>query len=146
MFLFKRSLQSILLAIVAAFLSACASVAQPNEAFGYYFMSGDDSCKRMTLYLETRVRCYDSAGRFTQFRDALSNEQMARYSANRREQALQMQQLTNQLESTGASWQRATQSIQNAPVYTPPAVQPIYQPGQGQVRCITAGIYTNCRY
>lgn len=55
-------------------------------------------------------------------------------------QALQMQSLANSLQQLGTAMTPPPQAI-----YTPPPIIPV-TPFGGSVRCITTGIYTNCRY
>lgn len=59
----------------------------------------------------------------------------------------QMQQLSQQLAQTGQQFQQHGQQIsQSASQFTPPQVMPITPYGGSTIKCINAGIYTNCRY
>ena len=85
--------------------------------------------------------CIDSNGRDSGYRDAMTDQQLQMYQFNQQMQAQQMQQLNQQLQQTGKAWQPPPPQP-----YTAPQVTPLTPPGGNQVRCINAGVYTNCRY
>lgn len=135
------------LLIFTAMLSACATTAAPNFFNGNYYMAGDDSCRKFRQISDRAIMCMDSQGRETGYREAMTPQQMQMYQAHQLNQQMQMQRLTQQLNQMGQSYQRSAETMyQQSQQYYPPAVQPITPPGGNQIRCINAGIYTNCRY
>jgi len=69
----------------------------------------------------------------------MTDQQLQMYQFNQQLQMQQIQELNQQLQQTGNSWQPM-------PQYTAPQVAPLTRPGGNQIRCINTGPYTNCRY
>lgn len=127
--------------------AGCASqAATPNFVNGRYFMGGDDSCKHYRMLSSDRIMCVDSAGRDTGYRDAMTDQQLMMWQQNRAYEQMQMQQLNQQMQQASQSFQQQQyQNLQQSQQWSAPAV-PSYQQNNNTVRCISAGIYTNCRY
>lgn len=140
-------MKKIALCALYALLVGCSSNAAPNFINGHYYMAGDSACSRYQVLSETRIMCMNSSGNYSGYRDAMNDQQLQMYHYQQMNEQVQMQQFNQQLQQTGQSWQQSGQQIlQQSQQYTPPAVTPIQPPGGNQVRCINAGIYTNCRY
>lgn len=57
-----------------------------------------------------------------------------------------LQALSNQLQGMSASFNaQAQNTLRQSSQYVAPQVAPIQQPNSGDIRCIQAGIYVNCR-
>jgi hypothetical protein len=111
-------------------LAGCAgpgpSASQPDPADRFILacMDGNaDACRSVTV---------------------LARQYRVRHEVQAQQQQLELQALTQSLYQFGASVNPYPGYA--APSYVAPQVTPLIQPGSQQVRCITAGIYTNCRY
>jgi hypothetical protein len=92
---------------------------------GNYYMAGDSGCVQGNSVSSNSIQCFDRKGNFTEYRNALSYEQIANYQ-------IQTQQLNQQMQQTGQTFQNAGQQIlQQSQQYTPPQVQPITPQGTG---------------
>lgn len=121
------------LIMVAALLSGCAT-SEPFPALvgNNYYMGGDANCVRYDQVSPTRIRCTNAKREMTGYRDAMTPQQVQAYAA------------MNQYQPPRYSHQ---------PQVIQPVVYPVMQtprvanltPGSNQVRCISTGIYTNCR-
>ena len=75
-----KYLKYILLGIVLTFsLTGCVSSAQPNSVNGKYYMMGDSSCSRYKVISPNKVMCYDTNGRATGWRKAMTNQELQIY-------------------------------------------------------------------
>lgn len=89
----------------------------------------------------------DGTGQETGYRDAMTDQEIQMYQHNQEMQMIQAQlasQRAAQSAAQTAAWSSSMQS--GYPNYSAPQVTPLALPGSGQIRCINAGIYTNCRY
>ncbi|HWL82834.1 MAG TPA: hypothetical protein VNR89_17940 [Roseomonas sp.] len=129
--------------LMAFGLAGCAKSADINFVNGRAFMMGDDSCARYRLVSPDVVQCFTSDDRPVELRRALNQQEMQFVLMRQQLQAQQMQSLNQSIQQVGTSFGQVPQPQYN---YTAPQVMPIAPPGGSQVRCITAGIYTNCRY
>lgn len=141
-------------------LAGCASSPAPSLAYdGNYYMAGDSNCKYgVTVPAGTPYNgyvlqrpamiCTTADGKPTgHVRHAMSQQDMQMYQMQMAAQQAQMAAFTQQLNQTSESLRRNAEAMSSmASSYTPPAVAPITYPGSNQVRCISAGSYTNCRY
>ncbi|HEX8595921.1 MAG TPA: hypothetical protein VF682_21980 [Pseudomonas sp.] len=139
-------LRASVLAVVFVVIGGCASEAAPNYYNGGYYMAGDPSCVQMSPLTASRIKCYDSDGVVTGYREAMSSQDIQMYQYGQAQQTQQMQQLNQSMQQTNQSIQQNTQMYPQYQQYTAPAVTPITPPGGNQVRCISTDIYTNCRY
>lgn len=115
-----------LFAIVALMLTGCLSVGEPKFIKGNYYMAGDSRCVQGSAVSNTKIMCYDNKMRFTEYRDAMTYQQVQNYG-------VQMQQLNQQIQQTGQTFQNAGQQIQQqSQQYNPPQVQPITPQGQAR--------------
>ena len=86
--------------VVVFLLSGCAGTAQPNFFNGMYYMSGDDSCRRVTAISDSRIMCYNENGEEMGYRDAMTAQQLSMYQHN---QSMQQQQIISSQESVNRS-------------------------------------------
>ncbi|MFM0095726.1 hypothetical protein PQQ87_08940 [Paraburkholderia nemoris] len=131
----------------AVLIAGCAMQAAPNYIGGNYFMAGDKNCTKYVMLSSTRIMCRNDDGDDMGYRDAMTVQDMQAYGYQQQVQAQQVQSLNAQLQQMNS--QQAAQNAQtlnSVRQYTPPQVTPIQQQGSGDVRCISTGIYTNCRY
>lgn len=128
-------------------LVGCATQAAPNLIDGQYYMAGDSNCARYNRLSTSRINCADKNGNSTGYRDAMSDQELYMYQMNVAREQAQIAAMSNQLQAQNAAMAANTASTLRS-ISSMPTPQPasIYQPGGYQVRCITAGIYTNCRY
>ncbi|MFC6486929.1 hypothetical protein [Nitratireductor sp. GCM10026969] len=129
----------IMLAALAAAvnLSGCATSASPVFIDGSYYMMGDADCARYRLHnTDKHIMCLNSKEQATGYRTAMTDQQLYMYQQNQMQQQLAAQQLAT----------RQPMQVIQYPTMQTPQVTPITPPGGGQVRCISTGIYTNCRY
>lgn len=136
-------MKNVLAVLSLMLLAGCATSAAPNFVNGRYYMAGDSNCQRYLGVAKGKMLCADAKGRPTGYRNAMSVQDMQMY---------QMQQMQQQMQEMYASAQQQQQLAAqlNQMAYTPPmampTVAPLSLPGSGQVRCISTGFYTNCRY
>ncbi|MDP9414448.1 MAG: hypothetical protein M3Q08_10255 [Pseudomonadota bacterium] len=142
-----RIMKKMGLLLLTAPLAACASGSGPAPNFynGNYYLAGDSNCKRVEIFTETRIRCYNSKNQLTGYRDAMTPEAMQMYQMQVAYQIQQMNALTQQVQQTGESFRQIGQGFQKIPTYTAPEVMAPTLPGGKTIKCIRAGIYVNCR-
>lgn len=135
------------LGALSVLLAGCTTYAAPNFINGQYYMAGDSNCKSYRVISDSKIVCFDSNNNMYEYRSAMTSQQLQMYQYQQYNQQMQMQQLNQQIQQTGQSFQQsAQQSYQQTQQYVAPQVMPIDSPGSNQIRCINAGIYTNCRY
>lgn len=119
------------LTLVAAMaLSGCASTAMPNLYSGNYYMAGDKNCQKMSSLSPTRIMCHDKRGNQTGYRDAMTKEDLEIYQIVMFDQAIQNQQLNQNIRELNQSLQNSTQqTLQQAQQYRAPTVQPVTPSG-----------------
>ena len=116
-----------LLILFSLTLTGCLRIAAPTMMNGYYFMAGDSNCAQTNQVSTTAIQCFDTKGYFTEYRYALSSDQVVNHQ-------IQMQQLNQQLQQTNQALQNTTQSIiQQSQQFTPPQVQPVAPQGTGTI-------------
>lgn len=127
-------------------LSACAGSAAPNLINGSYYLAGDSFCKRYEVYTNNMIKCTDKKGEHLNYRTAMSDIELQNYYNRMRLQQQQWNDLGNQIQATGESFQRQAQALQQQTAqYSYPQVMPIQTPNSNSVRCVTIGNITNCR-
>lgn len=140
----RRATGMIFLAMLAA---GCASGPGPQFIGGNYFMTGDSNCQSWRAVGERRIMCYDSAGQYTGGRWAMGVEEMQMHQQMQAQSHRDAAALSaSMVEATRSFNQSSQQMLQQSSGWTPPAVNSYTPGGSNQIRCINAGIYTNCRY
>lgn len=115
-----------LILTAAIALSGCASTAMPNFYAGNYYMAGDKGCVRMSSLSPTRIMCHDKKGNQTGYRDAMTREDLQVYQIVMMNQAIQNQQVNQNIRDLNQSIQNSTQqTLQQSQQYRAPTVQPI---------------------
>jgi len=124
----------------AIFIVGCNSTptAQPNFFNGRYYMVGDRSCAQFNEVAGAQISCFDKDLNHTGYREAMTGEELLAYQI-----MLQRQQSSSQ-----ASYEPMVQNtmVASPPPFIPPRIDPIGQSNGGQIRCISTGIYSSCRY
>lgn len=143
-----------LLALVPL-LAACSAPTRYAAPFFYngsYYMAGDDVCRNILEVQQGRVVCRDANGQATGYRDAMTDQQLQMYQHNQQiamMQAQAEQQFVAQMAQQNAMYAASMQPYQNPQTYlssyAAPQVMPI-QYGGNRISCISASLYTNCRY
>jgi hypothetical protein len=133
-------MKKITMSVLAAVLVGCTSGPAPNFYNGRYYMAGDPTCKNLRGISQTRIMCSDAQGKDTGWRDAMTDQQIQMFQF----QQMQQQQSSADLDRMIAANNQAM-SARQIPQYSAPNVMPLSRPGGDQVRCISAGIYMNCR-
>lgn len=106
------------LMVVATLLVTGCRMAGPQWIQGNYYMAGDSRCVRGQISYQG-LECYDRQGTFTEYRRALTPEEVQNYQ-------VQTQQLQDSIHQAGQSWANAGQQIRNqSQQYQAPQVQPI---------------------
>lgn len=124
------------LIMVVALLSGCVTSAVPTLDHGNYYMTGDSACRSYQAHMtERHIICKDSKGQPTERREAMTLQQMQMY-----QMAVQSQQQQRQV-----AYDYQPMPVINYPQMNTPQVTPLTLGGGNQVRCISTGIYTNCR-
>lgn len=119
-------MRSILIAASTLLIAGCASDPALNYYRGNYYMVGDPDCVQMREVSSGRVMCMDKNGNETGLRRALSEYDLQQYQANRVNQQVQMQQLSQQLQQMSQSFANSSQQmLQQSQQYTAPQVQPM---------------------
>jgi hypothetical protein len=78
---------------------------------------------------------------------AQRNAEMVQRQAAQAQGEADLAAFGNSMQAASAQFNQGVQQrAQAATSFQPTPVMPLTQPGGDQVRCITAGIYTNCRY
>lgn len=131
-----------------AILAGCASnnTAAPNFIGGHYYLAGDPPCVKGKVVAERKIACADSESKVTGYRDAMTDQQLAMYQMAVSQQQMADQQAMANMQAQNAAWNQQMATRPQYPTMATPQVTPIQQPGGNQVRCISRGIYTNCRY
>jgi uncharacterized protein YcfL len=135
-----RGLAVVLMALA---LGGCAKSAAINFVNGQPFLMGDENCARYRAVSPEVVQCFTSDDRPVELRRALNQQEMQFVLMRQQMHAQEMQSLSQSIQQAGASFSQSPQVPYN---YVAPQVMPIARPGGNQIRCINAGIYTNCRY
>lgn len=131
--------------VCAVFIGGCSTSAAPYYMNGNYYMVGDVSCINARTLSPTRIMCVDKDGNNTGYRDAMTSEQIQMYQIQRAQRQMEINQLSYQLGQMGNQFnQMGQQSLQQIQQYTPAQVTPISPNHRRNIRCISAGIYTNC--
>lgn len=104
-------------------------------------MGGDSDCVRYDVVTPTRILCSNAKRQPTGYRDALTPQQITAYQ--QMSVAMAAQQQAQQAQQPAYIPQ--PMQAPNYPTMATPQVSPIEPPGGNQVRCISTGIYTNCR-
>ncbi|WP_202359564.1 hypothetical protein [Mesorhizobium sp. 113-3-3] len=123
--------------------TGCATSPAPNFYNGAYYMAGDESCVRVQSISPTRVMCLNAKAQQTGYRDAMTDQQLMMYQQMRMQEQMIAQQQAATLAANNQAMAAAT--AMRYPQMGIPQVTPIARPGGNQVRCISTGIYTNCR-
>ncbi|WP_143533932.1 hypothetical protein [Rhizobium sullae] len=127
------------LIMVMALLSGCATSASPTFDRGNYFMTGDASCVTYQAHVSrTHIVCRNAQGQPTERREAMTPQQMQMYAYQ--QQAAQAQQ-----QQQAAAYSYQPMPMVQYPQMVTPQVAPLTLGSGNQVRCISTGIYTNCR-
>lgn len=134
--------------LAALVLVGCASHASPNLIGGNYYMGGDDKCAKFLLSNVNSGRsisCYTSKEEYTETRYPMSENDIAMYKSMAVSKSAETAALMSQLEATSRQFnQNSQQILQQSSQYRAPAVNSYQQPSNN-IRCYSAGIYTNCR-
>ena len=143
----RRTACALSAGLACLMLLGCASGPSPHYIGGNYYMVGDDRC---ALYRARNsggsIGCYTSKEEFTESRYPMSQSDMQMYQSIAARNAADSAALMSQIEATSRQMnQQSQQLLQQSQGYQAPAVNSYQQPNN-TVRCITAGIYTNCRY
>ena len=129
---------------------------------GEQYITGDRDCVKIQYEGMPRstIQCSSTQG-IVSMRGVASPSEVSQVEALHAQVRAQMSQtvraptssqsLTQQeMQSLNQSIQQLGNSFNNGPQpqynYIAPQVMPVVPPGGNQVRCIQAGIYTNCRY
>lgn len=133
-------MRHLLIAVLALFVSGCASTAIPNLFNGSYYMAGDPACVNARALSSTRIMCSDKKGNETGYRDAMTIEQMQMYQMQVAQQQIQMQQISQSLQQVGQTFQNASNQIaQQNRQFVAPQVQPINTQGYGGTTYVRSG-------
>lgn len=138
----QTSLKVTFLVGLLGLLTGCASGPSPQFYDGHYFMTGDDRCKRWQPNGKGRIMCDDAKGNFTEGRAAMTPDEMRMWQMQAQGNAAAFSQALEASESFNRSSQQLYQQSQG---WQPPPASTYQQPSN-TIRCINAGIYTNCRY
>lgn len=144
-------MKSFTLLFVAAVLAGCSTYNQVLEPVnGQIFLAGDKECVRYRPIAQGIIQCFNSEGKPAGNRRALTSQELQYYQMRQMQQQQQAYYDNMMFNQQMAQNQMASQQY-TANVYQSVANNmPSYQLGSWaydnpQVRCITAGIYTNCR-
>lgn len=131
-----------LLLLATLALAGCETTAEPKPVNGNYYLTGDSNCKYTSQVGPTTILCYDAQQKATGYRNAMTPQDMAMWQ-------MQQAQHNAQIARMSASLDQTNQAILNGaryPTMATPQVTPISPSGRTTVHCISASIYTNCRY
>ena len=136
-----------LAATLAAFtLAGCANPLQAQYINGDMYAVGAGTCEKWSYRTRGSINCYTSGGSFTEMRYPLNERQTRMLQTQAAQRAAEVNAFVEQSNATSAQFnQNAQQTLQRSYEYQPPAVNSYGQPNN-TIRCISAGIYTNCRY
>ena len=128
-------------------LIGCASTPSPRYIGTNYYMVGDNRCAQYRPgYYGGSILCYTSKNEFTESRFPMSQSDMQMHQMMSAREAVSNAALMSQAEAMSRQMnQQSQQLLQQSQGYQAPAVNSYQQPNN-TVHCITAGIYTNCRY
>ncbi|SAL79897.1 hypothetical protein AWB71_06000 [Caballeronia peredens] len=150
----KKSILFLASIPLALALTGCATKATPQQFGGKYYLMGDAACKQARQLTDTTIMCMRSNGEDTSYRIALTTQEVWMYERGPTKpeyssssiQMSDLQALSNQLQGMSASFNaQAQNTLRQSSQYVAPQVAPIQQPNSGDIRCIQAGIYVNCR-
>ncbi|MEY9532149.1 hypothetical protein [Sinorhizobium fredii] len=127
--------------IVLGLVLAGCTTSEPYLAHisGNYYLGGDSNCTKFDVASPTRIKCYNSKMEATGYRDAMTQQQLQMYAYQKAAQAQRQQAAAYQYEPQ-------PMPVISYPQMQTPQVTPITPPGGNQVRCLSTGFYTNCRY
>lgn len=118
-------------------VTGCASsVTGPAPMFynGNYYLAGDPACVAYRGHQSLRkIMCFDAGNQATGIRDPMSDQQLVMHQ--------QAAQVANQ-----PIYVPQMAPMTPPPVMTIPQVTPLQGAGGNRMKCISAGIYVNCRY
>lgn len=135
-----------MIALSALLMASCATSPQPNLINGRYFMIGDRECKRYIVEGASQVGCYNSDGKYTGYRNAMSQMELQYYSAQMAQQQQQVAQMRAQLDAGNARLQQQTQQmLQNSQAYTAPPVMSVSPSNVNTAYCSNLGNVLSCR-
>lgn len=121
--------------LLAVILSGCASSDSPAPNFinGHYYMAGDSNCYRARPLVPAGIECLNKQNEATGYRQPMTDQELMMY-----QHSVNQQQGNVQVNNG--------MPVVRYPQMSTPQVTPITPSGGNQVRCLSAGIYTNCRY
>ncbi|MFC3125344.1 hypothetical protein ACFOD4_09740 [Pseudoroseomonas globiformis] len=128
--------------LMAVALAGCETSPEINMVNGAPFLMGDAACARYRSVAPGLVQCFTADDAPTELRRAMNPQEVQVFFMQRQMQAQQMQGLNQSIQQLGQSFQ----PVQSQGQFVAPQVMPVAPPGGNQIRCIRAGIYTNCRY
>ncbi|PYE38829.1 hypothetical protein DFI02_1358 [Rhizobium sp. PP-F2F-G20b] len=134
-------MKNIALLVMLGLVSGCTATAAPNFVNGNYYMAGDANCARYVTGQRGQIACFNSKGQPTGSRFAMTNQQIQMYQFQVAQNQMAEQQAIANMQA-----QNAQMTYTPMPTYTAPQVMPLSRPGGNQIRCLSVGIYANCRY
>jgi len=135
---------------IVVFLTILLTGCSTREAEIKYFSNGnlyavgDPNCANTRFAMGDEIQCMTSDYTPTETRKPIPPEQALAIVRMKRE--------AQEIEARQLAQFNASMPVFNGTITAPqynyiaPAVMPIVSPASNQIRCITAGIYTNCRY
>lgn len=98
----KKFYYSILLLVL--FLSGCGG-ASPRAVNGKYYMGGDSNCEQYRQISSDRIMCYDSDGKQTGWRQAMSDQELQMHMHQKAQSNKASRDLAQQMNETGLRMQ-----------------------------------------
>lgn len=142
--MFTRAFEVLLITAATVLMVGCASSPKPQFTNGNWFLVGDKNC--ISYYSSgPQIGCYSSSG-FSEYRSPMTQSDKKMYESMAAQNSADTAALVRQMESTSRQMnQNSQQLLQQSNQYQAPAVNNFQQPSNN-IRCISAGVYTNCRY